>query len=132
MTRQSISEEKDNASDRDGTDGTSPADQGQSQSHPGGSTKPRSAVLLLSGGMDSYTAAAVALADGFVGYVLTVSYGQRHYREIRCARQIGRKLGVAEHKFIELDLRSFGGRVHIGVSPLVRAGLGTRRGARGG
>ncbi|KPK74459.1 MAG: 7-cyano-7-deazaguanine synthase [Phycisphaerae bacterium SM23_30] len=64
--------------------------------------------------MDSYTAAAVALADGFVGYVLTVSYGQRHYREIRCARQIGRKLGVAEHKFIELDLRSFGGSALTG------------------
>jgi len=67
------------------------------------------AVVLLSGGLDSYTAGAVAQEQGFVCYGLTVAYGQRHSCEIEAARRIGARLGVAEHKTIELDLRSFGG-----------------------
>jgi len=67
------------------------------------------AVVLLSGGLDSCTAAACAAAAGYVCCGLTVSYGQRHRREIDCARQIGQALKLAEHRFIELDLRSLGG-----------------------
>ncbi len=67
------------------------------------------AVILLSGGLDSYTAAAIALADGYACYVLTVDYGQRHGREIDCARRVARTLAVCEHKVVQLDLRLFGG-----------------------
>jgi len=67
------------------------------------------AVVLLSGGLDSYTAGGMAKSQGYVCYALTVSYGQRHGREIDCARQVARALGVCEHKVVELDLRSFGG-----------------------
>lgn len=67
------------------------------------------AVVLLSGGLDSYTAAAVAGREGFVCYGLTVAYGQRHRREIDCAGRLAQVLGLAEHKVVELDLRLFGG-----------------------
>jgi len=67
------------------------------------------AVVLLSGGLDSYTAAGMAQSQGYACYALTVDYGQRHGREIDCARKVARALGVREHKLVELDLRSFGG-----------------------
>jgi len=70
---------------------------------------PHCAVILLSGGLDSYTAAGWAKQLGFACYALTVDYGQRHRREIDCARQVARTLGVIEHKIIPLDLRNFGG-----------------------
>jgi 7-cyano-7-deazaguanine synthase len=66
-------------------------------------------VVLLSGGLDSYTVAGIALAQGYAGYALTVDYGQRHEREIDCARKVSQALGVCEHKVVELDLRAFGG-----------------------
>ena len=69
----------------------------------------RRAVLLLSGGLDSYTTGAMAKADGFGCYALTVAYGQRHSREVDCADRAAQSLGVLEHKTIKLDLRSFGG-----------------------
>jgi len=67
------------------------------------------AVVLLSGGLDSYTAAAMARADGFRLHALTVSYGQRHAREIEAARTVARSLGVARHVEIAVDLSTFGG-----------------------
>ena len=67
------------------------------------------AVVLLSGGLDSYTAAAMAQADGFRLHALTVSYGQRHAREIEAARTVARSLGVARHVEIAVDLSTFGG-----------------------
>ena len=69
----------------------------------------RKSVVLLSGGLDSYTAAAICREQGFAVYGLTVDYGQRHRCEIDCARRIGEKLGLIEHKIIELDLRALGG-----------------------
>jgi 7-cyano-7-deazaguanine synthase len=69
----------------------------------------RQAVVLLSGGLDSYTAAAIAKHQGFALYALTVDYGQRHVREIEAARAVGRALGVEQHKEIAVDLRAFGG-----------------------
>jgi 7-cyano-7-deazaguanine synthase len=67
------------------------------------------AVVLLSGGLDSYTAAAIARQQGFVLDALTVQYGQRHAREVRSARAVARALGVEQHKEIAVDLRTFGG-----------------------
>jgi 7-cyano-7-deazaguanine synthase len=67
------------------------------------------AVVLLSGGLDSYTAAALTRAEGFALSALTVQYGQRHGHEVDAARAVGRALGVARHLEIDLDLRGIGG-----------------------
>ncbi|HMD37570.1 MAG TPA: 7-cyano-7-deazaguanine synthase QueC [Vicinamibacterales bacterium] len=67
------------------------------------------AVVLLSGGLDSYTAAAIAKSEGFSLLALTVRYGQRHVREIEAARNIARALGVGRHLELDLDLRAIGG-----------------------
>jgi 7-cyano-7-deazaguanine synthase len=67
------------------------------------------AVVLLSGGLDSYTAAAMARAEGFRLHALTVAYGQRHAREIDAARVVARALGVTRHVEIAVDLSMFGG-----------------------
>jgi 7-cyano-7-deazaguanine synthase len=67
------------------------------------------AVVLLSGGLDSYTAAAIAKADGFALNALTIHYGQRHVREVEAARLVGRSLGVARHQELSVDLRGIGG-----------------------
>jgi 7-cyano-7-deazaguanine synthase len=67
------------------------------------------AVVLLSGGLDSYTAAAIARAEGFRLHALTVRYGQRHARELEAARGVAAWLGVERHVEIEVDLASLGG-----------------------
>jgi 7-cyano-7-deazaguanine synthase len=67
------------------------------------------AVVLLSGGLDSYTAAAIAKAGGFALNALTIHYGQRHAREVEAARVVGRSLGVVRHQELSVDLRGFGG-----------------------
>jgi 7-cyano-7-deazaguanine synthase len=67
------------------------------------------AIVLLSGGLDSYTAAAIAKAEGFTVCALTVQYGQRHAREIEAARQVARVLGVEQHLELPVDLRAIGG-----------------------
>jgi len=69
----------------------------------------RRAVVLLSGGLDSATALAMAKADGFVPYALSFRYGQRHSVELDRARTIARTAGVADHVIAEIDLRTFGG-----------------------
>ena len=70
---------------------------------------PTPAVVLLSGGLDSYTAAAMAQADGFSVYALTIRYGQRHAIEIEAARRVATALQVVRHLEVDLDLRGFGG-----------------------
>ena len=70
---------------------------------------PTPAVVLLSGGLDSYTAAAMAHADGFSVYALTIRYGQRHAIEIEAARRVATALQVVRHLEVDLDLRGFGG-----------------------
>ncbi len=72
------------------------------------SAAPR-AVVLLSGGMDSATALALARADGFACYALTVQYGQRHQAELDAARRVVATLSAVEHKTVTLDLRWIGG-----------------------
>lgn len=69
----------------------------------------RKAVVLLSGGLDSYTAAAIMAAGGFELFALTVSYGQRHAREIESARRVARALRVSRQLEMSIDLRGIGG-----------------------
>ena len=69
----------------------------------------RRAVVLLSGGLDSSTAAAVAKDRGCELYALTFDYGQRHQREIESAKAVGRALRVRDHVIISFDLRKWGG-----------------------
>ena len=67
------------------------------------------AVVLLSGGLDSYTAAAIARTQRFTLYALTIQYGQRHAREVEAARAVARALGVERHLELDVDLRAIGG-----------------------
>lgn len=67
------------------------------------------AVVLLSGGLDSYTAAAIVRAEGYELHALTVRYGQRHARELEAARTVAAALGVARHLEIAVDLQAIGG-----------------------
>jgi len=67
------------------------------------------AVVLLSGGLDSYTAAAIVKADGFALCALTIHYGQRHVRELDAARHVADALGVDARLELDLDLRTIGG-----------------------
>jgi 7-cyano-7-deazaguanine synthase len=67
------------------------------------------AVVLLSGGLDSYTAAAIAKAAGFTLNALTIEYGQRHAREVEAARAVARALGVERHQELTVNLRGIGG-----------------------
>ena len=67
------------------------------------------AVILLSGGLDSYTAGAIAKADGFALNALTIYYGQRHAREVESARDVAKALGISRHQELTVDLRPIGG-----------------------
>ena len=67
------------------------------------------AVVLLSGGMDSATALAIALQDGFEVTALSVDYGQRHRKELDAARKIAKHFGVKDHRVVSLDLTAIGG-----------------------
>ena len=68
-----------------------------------------SLVLLLSGGLDSYTAGAVLKSEGYDLYALSVNYGQRHARELEAARRVASALGVREHLELSVDLAKVGG-----------------------
>ena len=72
------------------------------------------AVVLLSGGLDSYTAAALAARDGCQLHALSIRYGQVHAHEIEAARRVARALNVAAHRELALDLASFGGSSLVG------------------
>lgn len=67
------------------------------------------AVVLVSGGMDSAVALAIARAQGFECYALSVAYGQRHASELAASDRVCAMLGVAAHKTVTIDLRSIGG-----------------------
>ena len=69
----------------------------------------RKAVVLLSGGLDSFTAAAMAREQGMRLFALTIDYNQRHRIELDCARRIAASLGVERHVVLPLDLTAFGG-----------------------
>ncbi len=74
------------------------------------------AVVLLSGGLDSYTAAAIVRQDGYELYALTVRYGQVHAREVSAARQVARALGVTRHIELDVNLAAFGGSALVGAA----------------
>ena len=67
------------------------------------SRKPR-AVVLLSGGLDSATALAIARHEGYDCYALSVHYGQRHAAELEAAARVARAQGVLEHRVMGVDL----------------------------
>ena len=69
----------------------------------------RPAIVLLSGGLDSATALAVARRDGFTPYALTFRYGQRHSAEIEAAKRVAAAQGVVKHIVVDIDLRQWGG-----------------------
>jgi 7-cyano-7-deazaguanine synthase len=76
------------------------------------------AVVLLSGGMDSATTAAIALQEGFDVHALSVRYGQRHAVELDAARRVAERLGIRRHVIVDLDLRAFGGSALTGNMPV--------------
>lgn len=69
----------------------------------------RSAVVLLSGGLDSATVLAIARSEGWRCHALSVDYGQRHRVELEAAARVARALGAVEHRVVRVDLGSFGG-----------------------
>ncbi len=69
----------------------------------------RNAVVLLSGGLDSTTVLAHAIAEGFDAWAMTFRYGQRHATEIDAARRVAAAYPVRDHVIVDIDLRTFGG-----------------------
>ncbi len=69
----------------------------------------KGAVVLLSGGLDSTTTLAIAIAQSYEAYALSFDYGQRHQIEIDAARRIAGSLGAKEHRIAKIDMRVFGG-----------------------
>ena len=76
------------------------------------------AVVLLSGGLDSYTAAGIARSQGFELNALTIQYGQRHTEELAAARRVAQALGVARHLELSVDLRGIGGSALTSDAPV--------------
>ena len=72
-------------------------------------SEPRKASILLSGGLDSTTVLAIAVADGFECHCLSVDYGQRHRVELEAAARVAAALSAASHRIVTLDLRAIGG-----------------------
>jgi 7-cyano-7-deazaguanine synthase len=70
--------------------------------------KPK-AVVLLSGGLDSATTAAIALTEGYEVIALSFRYGQRHERELQAAVEVAKALGIIEHYTIDINLSQWGG-----------------------
>lgn len=81
-------------------------------------------VVLLSGGLDSMVTAALAKEQGFAVHALSVDYGQRHRLELESARHIAKRLGLARHTEIVLDLRAFGGSALTDAIDVPKGGVG--------
>jgi 7-cyano-7-deazaguanine synthase len=82
------------------------------------------AVVLLSGGLDSATAAAMAKREGWELFALTLKYGQVHHAELRAARRVAESLGVSRHVELEVDLKAFGGSSLTGEGAIPKDDLG--------
>jgi 7-cyano-7-deazaguanine synthase len=78
------------------------------------------AIVLLSGGLDSYTAAAIVRAEGYSLQGLTIQYGQRHAREVDAARRVADALAVERHLVMNLDLRGIGASALTSELPVPR------------
>lgn len=72
------------------------------------------AVVLLSGGMDSATTAAIARDEGYDVHALTFRYGQRHAAELEASHRVAKQLGIRRHVVLDIDLRAFGGSALTG------------------
>ena len=87
----------------------------------------KNAVVLLSGGLDSATVLAIARAQGFECYALSVDYGQRHHSELDAADRVASALGAREHRVVNIDLTGFGGSAltdsNIAVPEQASAGI---------
>jgi len=83
-----------------------------------------SAVVLLSGGLDSMVTAGIAQEQGFSLYALTIDYNQRHRRELQAAERIAAELGAARHVILPLDLRRFGGSALTDDIAVPKEGVG--------
>ncbi|MBV7258403.1 7-cyano-7-deazaguanine synthase QueC [Erythrobacter crassostreae] len=86
-------------------------------------TKP-TAIVLLSGGLDSMVTAAIAQEQGYSVRALSVDYGQRHRLELESAKTIAANLGLVGHAVLDLDLRSFGGSALTDSIDVPKSGLG--------
>jgi 7-cyano-7-deazaguanine synthase len=84
----------------------------------------RSAVVLLSGGLDSMVTAAIAREQGFGLFALTIDYNQRHRRELDSAKRVAAELGVKRHVILPLDLRAFGGSALTDAIDVPKGGVG--------
>ncbi|MEM1132230.1 MAG: 7-cyano-7-deazaguanine synthase QueC [Pseudomonadota bacterium] len=82
------------------------------------------AVVLLSGGLDSMVSAALAREQGYAIHALTIDYGQRHKREIEAAKAISHELRAAQHIILPLDLRQFGGSALTDDIDVPKEGVG--------
>jgi 7-cyano-7-deazaguanine synthase len=79
------------------------------------------AVVLLSGGLDSTTALAIAKKEGFETYALSFDYGQRHRAELESAKLVATQLGANQHVIATIDLRVFGGSALTSDVPVPKA-----------
>ena len=83
---------------------------------------PNSAVVLLSGGLDSATVAAIAAADGFAPiHALSIDYGQRHRFELEAARRVAAAMGISRHITVRIDLAALGGSALTADIPVPKA-----------
>jgi len=85
---------------------------------------------LLSGGLDSYTAAAMTRAEGFELYALTIRYGQVHEREVAAARAVANALKVTRHIELDVNLAAFGGSALVGDGEIPKDRLLDGEGSR--
>lgn len=83
-------------------------------------TTSRPAIVLLSGGLDSATALAIARERRFIPHALSFRYGQRHQHELAAAVNVARSLSVASHRIVTIDLAQFGGSSLTGDIPVAR------------
>ncbi len=84
----------------------------------------KKAVVLLSGGIDSSTTAAIAKSEGYELHALSFDYGQRHGRELESARMVAAHLGVGKHIVIKFDLREIGGSALTTDMEVPKSGIG--------
>ncbi|MBB4641129.1 7-cyano-7-deazaguanine synthase QueC [Rhizorhapis suberifaciens] len=87
--------------------------------------QPKSAVVLLSGGLDSMVAAALAQEQGFALHALTIDYNQRHRLELQSASRIARALNAVSHIVLPLNLRTFGGSALTSEIEVPKDGVGS-------
>lgn len=82
-------------------------------------TAGKTAVVLLSGGLDSATTLAVARAEGFACHALSFDYGQRHRHELAAAAAVAKASGAASHRVVRLDLSAAGGFGHSALTDAI-------------